>query len=88
MSQRLTERSERGQTLVIVALGMVALVAMVGVVIDVGFLWASNRDSQNGSDAVAHAGAVVIMEDLSGDPGRMPTWRTGHRDGWRERRHA
>ena len=46
---------------------MVALVAMVGVVIDVGILWASNRDSQNGSDAVAHAGAVVIMARLAGD---------------------
>jgi hypothetical protein len=62
--------SPRGQTLVIVALGMVALVAMVGVVIDVGILWASNRDSQNGSDAVAHAGAVVIMEYLGGDTSR------------------
>jgi hypothetical protein len=56
-----------GQTLVIVALGMVALVAMVGVVIDVGMQWAANRDSQNGSDATAHAGTVVIMEYLAGD---------------------
>lgn len=67
MSPILTRRVERGQTMVIVALGLVALVAMVGVVIDVGILWASNRDSQNGSDAVAHSGAVVIMEHLAGD---------------------
>lgn len=60
-------RQPTGQTMVIVALGMVALVAMVGVVIDVGLLWASNRGSQNGSDAVAHAGAAVIMEYLAGD---------------------
>ena len=60
-------RSVHGQTLVLVSLGMVALVAMVGVVIDIGFLWAGNRDSQNGSDAVAHAGTVVILEYLTGD---------------------
>ena len=55
------------QTLVIVALGMVALVAMVGVVIDVGMDRADNRGAQNGSDATAHAGAVVIMQYLAGD---------------------
>jgi hypothetical protein len=53
--------------MVIVALGLVVLVAMVGLVIDVGILWAGNRDSQNGSDAVAHAGTVVIMEHMAGD---------------------
>jgi hypothetical protein len=63
--------SPRGQTLVIVALGMIVLIAMVGVVIDVGFEWAANRDAQNGSDATAHAGAVVIMESLAGDAARV-----------------
>jgi hypothetical protein len=70
MNRQQARKDPRGQTLVIVALGMVALVAMVGLVIDVGMLWASNRDSQNGSDAVAHAGAVVIMERLGGDTTR------------------
>jgi Putative Flp pilus-assembly TadE/G-like len=60
-------RNQRGQTLVIVALGMVALIAMVGVVIDVGIQWGVNRDTQNGSDATAHAGTVVIMNYLAGD---------------------
>jgi putative Flp pilus-assembly TadE/G-like protein len=54
-----------GQTLVIVALAMVVLVAMVGVVIDVGFEWAANRDAQNGTDATAHAGAVVLMRHMA-----------------------
>lgn len=67
MTTHRTVRSQRGQTLVVVGLGMVALVAMVGVVVDVGIQWAANRDSQNGSDAVAHAGTVVIMEYLAGD---------------------
>jgi hypothetical protein len=59
-------RSPRGQTLVIVGLGMVAVVAMVGVVIDVGMQWAANRTAQNGTDAAAHAGAVVILGHLAG----------------------
>jgi hypothetical protein len=56
----------RGQTLVIVAVGMVALVGMVGVVIDVGMQWGANRGAQNGSDAAAEAGAVVLMEHMLG----------------------
>ena len=55
----------RGQTLIIVALAMVVLVAMVGVIIDVGFQWADNRGAQNGTDATAHAGAVVLMRHMS-----------------------
>jgi Flp pilus assembly protein TadG len=68
MAKHHTSRSQSGQTMVIVALGLVVLVAMVGLVIDVGILWAGNRDSQNGSDAVAHAGTVIIMENMAGEP--------------------
>lgn len=56
----------RGQTLVIVAVGMVVLVGMVGLIIDVGLQWADNRGSQNGSDATAEAGAIVLMEMMLG----------------------
>lgn len=58
--------SHRGQTLVIVAVGMVVLIGMVGLIIDVGLQWAGNRGSQNGSDATAEAGAVVLMERMLG----------------------
>lgn len=58
--------SPRGQTLVIVALSMVVLVGMVGLVIDVGLQWAANRGSQNGTDASAEAGAIVLMERMLG----------------------
>jgi len=44
---------------------MVALVAMVGLVIDVGLQWGDNRAAQNGTDATAHAGALVIMRHLA-----------------------
>lgn len=55
--------SERGQMLVIIAAAMVALVAMVGLVIDGGFAWSQNRAAQNGADAAAHAGAIVILKN-------------------------
>lgn len=59
-------RPERGQVLVIVALGMVTLVAMVGLVIDGGFAWGMQRDTQNGADAVAKAGAIVLAQNVAG----------------------
>lgn len=55
---------ERGQVLVIVAAGMLAMVAMVGLVIDGGYAWAQQRRTQNGADSVAKAGAVVIQYNL------------------------
>ena len=58
--------SEHGQVLVIVALSMVILVAMVGVVIDGGYAWGKQRDTQNAADAVAKAGAVKLTENLAG----------------------
>ncbi len=60
-------RAERGQVLVIVAMGMVAIVAMVGLVIDGGYAWTRQRDTQNGADAVAKAGTIVVQYFLAGD---------------------
>lgn len=61
------EESQRGQVLVIVAAGMIALVAAVGLVIDGGHLWSRQRDTQNGSDAAAQAGAIALVSLLRGD---------------------
>ncbi len=60
------EKAARGQILVIVGLGMVGLIAMAGLVIDVGFAWAANRDAQNGIDAASQAGAIVIVQNMAG----------------------
>ena len=65
-SARAPRRSERGQVLVIVALGLVTIVAMVGLVIDGGRAWTRQRDTQNGADAVAKAGTVVVQHYLAG----------------------
>lgn len=64
-TSRRTPRDERGQVLVIVAMALVAIVAMVGLVIDGGRAWTIQRDTQNGSDAVAKAGTVVIQRMLA-----------------------
>ena len=58
-------RHQRGQTAVIAGLSMIALISLVGLVIDGGYAWGRQRQTQNGSDAVAKAGAVVIQHFLS-----------------------
>lgn len=71
MLPRSGDHSERGQVLVIVALGMITIVAMVGLVIDGGFAWGKQRDTQNGADAVAKAGAIVLAHNVAGvDPAK------------------
>lgn len=65
--------SSRGQVLVIVAAGMLAFIAMVGLVIDGGYAWGRQRETQNGADAAAMAGATVVQglytdADTSNDP--------------------
>jgi hypothetical protein len=60
------QRNERGQVLVIVALGLVVIVAMVGLVIDGGYAWGQQRKTQNGADSMAYAGAAILAENLGG----------------------
>jgi Putative Flp pilus-assembly TadE/G-like len=61
-------RSEPGQVLVIVAVGLIAMIAMVGLVIDGGYAWGRQRTTANGADAVAKAGTVVVLEWLDQKP--------------------
>jgi hypothetical protein len=65
-------RSERGQVLVIVGVGLLAMIAMVGLVIDVGHAFGQQRDSQNASDSASEAGATMMAQNLpfyaAGDP--------------------
>jgi Flp pilus assembly protein TadG len=66
---KVRERSalnREGQVLVIVALSLVVIVAMVGVIIDGGYAWGKQRDTQNAADAAAKAGAVKLTENLAG----------------------
>src|SRR5687767_5328724 len=57
-----------GQVLVMVAAALIALIAMVGLVIDGGHAWGRQRVTQNGADAIAKAGAVVLIQWLDEIP--------------------
>jgi hypothetical protein len=65
-ADRSVEIAPRGQVLVVVALGMVVFVGMVGLVIDGGFAWGKQRDTQNAADAAAESGAAALAERLAG----------------------
>jgi hypothetical protein len=67
---------EAGQTLLIAALAMIPLLIMVGLVIDGGFAYASQRRNQNAMDAAANAGAVLLMENLPFSLSSQPLPRT------------
>lgn len=59
---------ERGQILAIFALALVAIIAMVGLVLDGGSTFVQRRDQQNVADAAALAGAYTWLN--TGSPGQ------------------
>ena len=74
LNPRRRRQVDSGQTLVLFALGLVALIAMVGLVIDGGNAYAQQRRTQNGIDAAAEAGAVQLARRLVGLPGTDADW--------------
>lgn len=56
--------------MIVAVLALVAIVGMVGLVIDGGSLFAQQRIAQNGADGAATAGTVVIAEYMGGATGR------------------
>jgi len=61
----LDRKLERGQSVVMVALAIVALVAMVGLAIDGGYAYAQRRLIQNLADSAALAGAGKLRDGLA-----------------------
>lgn len=59
-----TRNYASGQVIPIFALALLAIVAMVALVLEGGNAYAQQRVAQNGSDAAANAGALVIGETL------------------------
>lgn len=55
-------RDEGGQTIVLVALALTALLVGVGLAIDTGQLFVARRNAQSAADAAAWAGAVKIFQ--------------------------
>jgi Flp pilus assembly protein TadG len=68
-------RGQRGQILVIFAVGLVALLGGVAIVVDGGNALAQQRATQNGADAVSEAGTVIIAQYLMN--GSSATGTTG-----------
>ncbi|HEV8280895.1 MAG TPA: pilus assembly protein TadG-related protein [Candidatus Limnocylindrales bacterium] len=66
-------QASRGQAIVIFAGGLIAIVLGVGLVIDVGFAWAQQRNAQNGADASARAGAIVLAQHQADGPASTKT---------------
>ena len=66
-------RAERGQTLVVVAVMIVVLVAFLGLVIDGGNVYAQRRQLQNAADAAALAGAREWARSWGKDEGAART---------------
>lgn len=60
--------SERGQSLVIIALGLFAFVAILALVLDGANAYAAKRQAQNAADAGALAGAQYMCANLNTDP--------------------
>lgn len=67
-------RSSAGQALVIMIGALIAVMGMVGLVIDGGNVWAQQRIVQNGSDAAAEAGAVIMAERFAGATAPAAGW--------------
>jgi Flp pilus assembly protein TadG len=60
------DRPDRGQIIVIAALGMVVMIAFVAVLIEGGNAFAQQRVTQNAADAASDAGATVLAQKLGG----------------------
>jgi Flp pilus assembly protein TadG len=66
-------RRERGQTLIIIAVALVGLLALAGLAIDGGNLFMKRRRAQNAADAGALAGTrLVSLAIMTCDPIDMP----------------
>lgn len=73
--QRLGCPPECGATIVILALSLVALLALAGLAVDGGALYADRRQVQNAADAAAMAGAHAFNRYLTGEANRTEMWR-------------
>ena len=58
---------DRGVTIVIMALSLVALCAIGGMAIDGGAAYANRRQSQNAADSAALAGTIILDDIRTGD---------------------
>ena len=77
---------QRGQILVIFALGLVAIIAMTGLVIDGGMTYVQRREQQNVADAAAMAGAYAYANSGDASTATSPAQDAAADNGYTERR--
>ena len=59
-------RGESGQMLIIMVFALIVMLVFAGLVIDGGYAWTQQRNTQNAADSIAQSGTVVIAERLVG----------------------
>ncbi|WP_420642329.1 pilus assembly protein TadG-related protein [Candidatus Leptofilum sp.] len=67
--QAANAKQEKGQSIVLIALMMVAIIAFVGIAIDVGFIFARGSQLQSAIDSAALAGVVELSGWAEGSAG-------------------
>lgn len=60
-----TNRSERGQALILIVLGVIVLIAMTGLAVDGSVTYANRQGAQNAAESAALAGAVDLANSVS-----------------------
>ncbi|MEJ7803379.1 MAG: TadE/TadG family type IV pilus assembly protein [Thermomicrobiales bacterium] len=75
-------RDERGQIVVLFGLLLVAIVAMVGLVLDGGSAFAQRRSQQNSSDLAAMAGANAFIITNDQTTARNAALQVSRQNGW------
>jgi len=66
--QRRRRQRRQGQVIPLFGVALLAIVAMIALVLEGGNAYAQQRVTQNGADAAANAGTVVIAESRVGAP--------------------
>lgn len=66
MIRRPADRRASGQAIVVMVAAILLALALVALIVDGGNVLAQQRVTQNGADAVAEAGAVMLAERLAG----------------------
>ena len=67
-------RRETGQAIVVMVVAIVVALAMVATIVDGGNVLAQQRVTQNGADATAESGAVMLAERLAGAAAPSGGW--------------
>src|ERR1700733_7306292 len=68
--------NERGVTLALVAVSLVAIIAMAALSIDVGTLYEAKAEAQRAADAAALTAARLIsISGVTGDPNTASSWQ-------------